>query len=201
MFSFQMYQKAFPLERNLDDVPPACEGVQCSAVQWRLWQQRHDNELWTLASPIHTRERNWSRSCCGILRRHLRSDPPSERCCYYPEGGEDASGEKENVCRMRVLEKLIRTKLNEEWNSGRWFYRSSMQLHSIKIQCACRVEETKLRLALLQGPGEGHKHKHTEHESNSARHLDAAPIWGTFCQCKHSKAIGFLEVWWKQRRE
>lgn len=28
-----MYQKAFPLERNLDDVPPACERVHCSAVR------------------------------------------------------------------------------------------------------------------------------------------------------------------------
>lgn len=25
MFTFQMYKKAFPLERNLDDVPPTCE--------------------------------------------------------------------------------------------------------------------------------------------------------------------------------
>lgn len=188
MFSFQMYQKAFPLKRNLDDVPPACEQVQCSTVramtttpwQWALSMSvtytHHGKKLEqiilrNIATPLEVRPT--IREVLLLSWRRWRREW---------QGGE------------RVPHESVR---KADQNKTKWRVRfrevvsprqSAAPLHKDPACAPCWGNKAPPRSASGSWwRAHMHRHKHTQHENKSARQLHAATIWSIFC-------LGFLKV-------
>lgn len=146
MFTFQVYEKALPLKRNLDDVPPGLEKYNLSKADKTQKNkmcnnnQQHHNSPGEETGANHITEycnttggqTHHQRSIVGILRQ--RDD--------------------EKIKRMQLV------KLNNKILHESLIYQGSMQLHSIQLQRPCCVKKTQLCLALFKPPG--YTQAHTE---------------------------------------
>lgn len=77
MFVLQVYEEAFPLERNLDYVPPAHDQQGPVRGFAKMGEICGNTPL--------TTGRNWSKSYYGILQHHWRPNPPSKGHCWCPK--------------------------------------------------------------------------------------------------------------------
>lgn len=170
MFSFQVYQKSFPLEWNLDYVPPAYEGVQCSAVR------ALKTTPWQWAYSISVTHTHQGKKLEQIMLRNIATPleaRPTIREALLVSWGMQTQVARTRGCHaLRSVRKPDHKKTKWRVKSGNGFTAAacSSTPYSSSVRAVLRKQSSA---SLCFRP----LVKDTQqHESNSARHPNAATI-------------------------